>query len=183
MIGEKLKNARNACNLTQEEVAEKIQISRQTLSNWENEKTYPDINSVLKLSDLYTVSLDSLLKDDEKMLQHMEKSMDTVKSNRFLFLLWTLCPLGFLFLNILSGGIVITENSFSIHGRQFCYALFLVMALTLVSIITHLVRLSKQKKAAANIGPKWTMSKSDIRCLAMPTFFLLLAILTLCFFP
>ena len=52
-IGTKIKNARTSANLTQEQVAEALDVSRQTVSNWENEKTYPDIVSVIKMSDLY----------------------------------------------------------------------------------------------------------------------------------
>lgn len=51
-IGVKLKEARIKSGLTQENVAEKIQVSRQTISNWENEKSFPDIVNVIKLSDL-----------------------------------------------------------------------------------------------------------------------------------
>ena len=67
--------------MTQENVAEKIQVSRQTISNWENEKSFPDIVNVIKLSDLYNISLDQLLKGDEAMIEHLEKSTNIVKSN------------------------------------------------------------------------------------------------------
>ncbi|MCH5206164.1 MAG: helix-turn-helix transcriptional regulator, partial [Oscillospiraceae bacterium] len=66
-IGNRLKNARVEIGLTQEKVAEEIGVSRQTVSNWENGKFYPDIVSVIKLSDLYSVSLDELLKEDKNM--------------------------------------------------------------------------------------------------------------------
>ena len=59
-IGKKLKDARMKSGFTQETVAEKINVSRQTISNWENEKSYPDIISVIALSDLYSISLDDL---------------------------------------------------------------------------------------------------------------------------
>lgn len=52
-INQKLKNARINMNLTQEDVAEKIMISRQTISNWENGKSLPDIMSIINLSELY----------------------------------------------------------------------------------------------------------------------------------
>lgn len=81
-IGSKLKNARTKAGLTQEKVAEEILVSRQTVSNWENEKSYPDIISVIKLSDLYNVSLDILLKGDEDMMKHLEESTDVVNSNK-----------------------------------------------------------------------------------------------------
>ena len=81
-IGKKLKNARIEAGLTQEKAAEKINVSRQTISNWENEKSYPDIISVIALSDLYSVSLDELLKGDQKMAEHLEESTNVVKSNK-----------------------------------------------------------------------------------------------------
>lgn len=84
-IGKKLQEARTKVNLTQEQVAEALAVSRQTISNWENEKTYPDIKSVVVLSDLYNISLDNLLKDSEKSsstnyLNYLEESTNTVKS-------------------------------------------------------------------------------------------------------
>ena len=81
-IGKKLKEARMESKLTQEQVAEKLFVSRQTISNWENEKSYPDIISVIKLSDLYSISLDELLKGDKEMLEHLEESTNVVKSNK-----------------------------------------------------------------------------------------------------
>lgn len=59
-IEKKLKEARTNVGLTQEQVAEKIMVSRQTISNWENGKSLPDIVSILNLSDLYQISLDEL---------------------------------------------------------------------------------------------------------------------------
>lgn len=85
-IGKKLKAARQGSGLTQEQVAECLYVSRQTISNWENEKSYPDIVSVVRLSDLYSISLDDLLKGDAKMLEHLEESTDIVKSNQKLIL-------------------------------------------------------------------------------------------------
>ena len=81
-IGRKLKEVRMKSNLTQEQVAEKLFVSRQTISNWENEKSYPDIISIIKLSDLYSISLDELLKGDQKMIEHLDASTNIVKSNR-----------------------------------------------------------------------------------------------------
>ena len=62
-IGTKIRNARSDAGLTQEKAAEALGVSRQTISNWENGRTYPDIVSVIKMSDLYSVSLDRLLKE------------------------------------------------------------------------------------------------------------------------
>ena len=81
-IGEKLKAARVTAQLTQEQVAEKIMVSRQTVSNWENGKSLPDIISVMNLSDLYGVTLDELLKGDQKMKEKMEKDINKAKNSR-----------------------------------------------------------------------------------------------------
>lgn len=59
-------------------------MSRQTISNWENEKSYPDIISVIKMSKCYNISLDYLLKGEEKMknyYDYLEESTNVVKSN------------------------------------------------------------------------------------------------------
>lgn len=82
-IGVKIKNARIKANLTQEQAAETLGVSRQTISNWENEKTYPDIVSVVKMSDLYDISLDRLLKEEKPVsdyLDYLEESTNVVKS-------------------------------------------------------------------------------------------------------
>lgn len=86
-IGTKIKNARIAAQLTQEQVAEALGVSRQTISNWENKKTYPDIVSVIKMSDLYAISLDHLLKEKEEIpmsnyIDYLEESTNTVKSRK-----------------------------------------------------------------------------------------------------
>ena len=81
-IGKKLKDARMKSGFTQETVAEKINVSRQTISNWENEKSYPDIISVIALSDLYSTSLDDLLKGDPEMMEHLEECTNVVKSTQ-----------------------------------------------------------------------------------------------------
>lgn len=81
-IGSKLKNVRTDSGLTQEQVAERIGVSRQTVSNWENNKSYPDIISVINLSELYSISLDELLKGDRKMINHLEESTNTVKAKQ-----------------------------------------------------------------------------------------------------
>ena len=87
-IGSKLKNARKENGITQEHAAELLDVSRQTISNWENNKSYPDIISVIKMSDIYSVSLDHLLKEGKTMKQtyqeFLEESTNTVKAKRSL---------------------------------------------------------------------------------------------------
>ena len=81
-IGSRLKKARTEMGLTQEKVAEEIGVSRQSISNWENNRSYPDIVSVIALSDLYSVSLDELLKEDREMINHLDEATNMVASRR-----------------------------------------------------------------------------------------------------
>lgn len=81
-IGNKLRCGRQKKGLTQEQVAQVVGVSRQTVSNWETGKSLPDVISVIRLSDLYGVSLDQLLKGDDTMLHHIEESTNTVKSRQ-----------------------------------------------------------------------------------------------------
>lgn len=69
-----IKKFRAEFGMSQEQLAEKIFVSRQTISNWETEKSYPDIHSLLLLSSIFKVSLDTLVKGDiEIMKEKIEK--------------------------------------------------------------------------------------------------------------
>ncbi len=121
-IGKKRRNARVQSGMTQENVAEKINVSRQTISNWENEKSYPDIISVIELSNLYSISLDDLLKGDEKMIEHLEESTNVVKSNQKM--IWAII------VNIIVVALLITLNMFIPDNRYFLVGVFCLMVIT-----------------------------------------------------
>ena len=82
MIAEKIKNARIQNNYTQEQTAEKLMVSRQTISNWENGKSLPDILSLIRMSELYHLSLDDLLKGDQLLMQKIEKDVMAANANK-----------------------------------------------------------------------------------------------------
>ena len=71
-LSKQIKKYRTEANLSQEELADKIYVSRQTISNWENEKNYPDIKSLVLMSEVFQVSLDNLIKGD---LERMKKEI------------------------------------------------------------------------------------------------------------
>lgn len=83
-LATRLKQRRNNLQMTQEEVAEKIHVSRQTISNWENDRNLPDINSLVLISEIYAISLDELMKGDPKMVKQLDKKIR--KGNYFMFL-------------------------------------------------------------------------------------------------
>ena len=84
-IKDMIKKARTEKEFTQEQAAEALLVSRQTISNWETGKSLPDIVSVIKMSELYQTSLDELLKGDPAMLQKIEKDAKLVKAQKSIF--------------------------------------------------------------------------------------------------
>ena len=68
-----IKKYRTELHLSQEELAEKVYVTRQTISNWENEKSYPDLQILIAMSNQFDVSLDTLLKGDSKMVKAIDK--------------------------------------------------------------------------------------------------------------
>jgi Predicted transcriptional regulators len=81
-IGERLQNRRKDLGFTQQEIADKLHVSRQTISNWEVGKNYPDLQSIVELSDLYQISLDLLLKGDKKVMKKLTHDTDVARTNR-----------------------------------------------------------------------------------------------------
>lgn len=79
-LSKQIKKYRTEANLSQEELADKVFVSRQTVSNWENDKNYPDIKSLVLLSEIFHISLDNLIKGD---LVRMKKEIDTQEYARF----------------------------------------------------------------------------------------------------
>lgn len=79
-LGKRIKKYRTEANLSQEELADKIFVSRQTISNWENDKNYPDIKSLVLMSEVFRVSLDNLIKGD---VERMKKEIDRQEYEKF----------------------------------------------------------------------------------------------------
>lgn len=140
-IGTKIKDARTAAQLTQEQVAEALDISRQTVSNWENDRTYPDILSVIKMSDLYAVSLDHLLKDrkEEPMSDYttfLEESTNVVRSkNRLAKIILTAVYLGIWALGLFVYWVLMSPSDVMGFALMFFWLLLPVSTLTVSLVI------------------------------------------------
>lgn len=81
-ISTQIKKYRNTMKLSQEELAEKIYVTRQTISNWETGKSYPDIHSLLLLGSLFNVSLDQLIKGDIEIMKKEINKEDVARFNK-----------------------------------------------------------------------------------------------------
>ena len=72
-LGEQIKKRRIELNTTQEELANKLNVTRSAVSNWETEKNYPDLQTIVNISDELNISLDTLLKGDRKLIDKITK--------------------------------------------------------------------------------------------------------------
>ena len=74
-LGQTIIKIRQENKLTQEEFAKKYSVTRQTVSNWENEKSYPDLVTLVRISNDFKYSLDSMLKENPNMTETMNQNM------------------------------------------------------------------------------------------------------------
>lgn len=81
-LGQQLKAHRKELGISQDELAEKIFVSRQSISNWENNKTYPDIHTLLLLAETFGVSLDELIKGDVEEMKEEINAQERAGFNR-----------------------------------------------------------------------------------------------------
>ena len=83
-LGNQILNIRKEQQLTQEEFGRLFHVTRQTVSNWENEKSYPDLQVLVDMSNRFEISLDILLKEDSRMVRAIDKEriLGTVKHEK-----------------------------------------------------------------------------------------------------
>ena len=81
-LGKRILGIRKENDLTQDELAEICSVTRQTISNWENGKSYPDLDTLVMLSDSFGVSLDALLKGDREMVSEITKEQKQGRYHR-----------------------------------------------------------------------------------------------------
>lgn len=74
-IGDKIKEQRLKKELTQEQLSELLNVSRSTVSSWEVGRNYPDLETIVAISDLFGISLDNLLREDTEMAKDLSKKM------------------------------------------------------------------------------------------------------------
>lgn len=82
-LGKQIKKYRQELQLSQEELADHVYVSRQTISNWENDKSYPDVTSLVLLSEIFQISLDKLIKGDIDTMKEVIKQEEIKKLNHY----------------------------------------------------------------------------------------------------
>lgn len=95
-ISEKIKKIRNNENLTQEQFAEKIYVSRNAVAKWETNRGYPDIQNLITISEVFNISLDELVKEDSKVKNKIISESSSKKWN-FLVILYLIAIIVYIF--------------------------------------------------------------------------------------
>lgn len=141
-ISNQIKTRREAMGLSQEQLAEKLYVSRQTISNWERDKTYPDVQSLLILSILFDTSIDTLVKGDvtvmEEAVERDRKRMGT-RMLRLAVLMLALLVLAFAL--ILSPAFAWMEGTW---GMGVAAAVASLPAITALAVSTILDRIKRE---------------------------------------
>lgn len=132
-IGKQIRKYRMEAKLSQDELADKVYVTRQTISNWENDRNYPDIRSLVLLSSVFGISLDILVKGDvQTMKEHINaEDIRSFKRDQRIFL-------------IMLAGMVVLPMPLVRYLKEWGIILWLVWAA--VSIWWSL-RIEKHKKA------------------------------------
>lgn len=129
-FSDKLKQARQQHHLTQMQVGTQLHVSAKTISSWENGRSFPDISTLVSISDLYQISLDQLLREDQDIVQHYETiSKQAQRYQKYFQITY--------FLNILLILAIWAVQITSSNSKQILAWLFLALVVNLVVMATH----------------------------------------------
>ena len=90
-VGARIRACRAGAGMSQDDLAARVYVSRQTISSWENGKTYPDVQSLLLLSEIFDATVDSLIKGDvDTMTETIDRDVRIMKRLSYVMLGFTL---------------------------------------------------------------------------------------------
>ena len=141
-IGHKIKRLRKELGYSQETLAERVQVSRQTISSWENDKSYPDINSLMFLSDIFNTSIDNLIREDVIIMKQElnNNSKEKIQRKKDLIVLNRLTA--FRFISAILGGILL----FPIYKYlELTYLIIPVLFLSITILLTLPIQKIRKK--------------------------------------
>ncbi len=131
-----MKLYRHQHNWTQQDVADRLLISRKTISSWENSRSYPDIFMLVQISDLYHISLDDLLREDHEMIDnYKEEHLVKTRKDRIFSILYVINVLGCLYFVMQSLGYLKFISILGVNlkmGNGILLGLFSINALLLI---------------------------------------------------
>lgn len=122
VFGEKLKSERKNKGWSQEQLAEHLFVSRQSVSKWENGQNYPSIEIIIKVSDLFGITIDELLRRDEELTKKVIKDSKQLAHPNLKFAFDVLFLIGVALLIIKLGVFILnkfTALEFTLYGGSF----------------------------------------------------------------
>ena len=140
-ISNQIKTRREAMGLSQEQLAEKLYVSRQTISNWERDKTYPDVQSLLMLSVLFDTSIDTLVKGDVTVMEEaVERDRKRIGTRMLWLAVLMLALLVLAFALILSPAFAWMEGAWGIGIATATAFLPAIAALVVATVLERIKR-------------------------------------------
>lgn len=124
IFAEKLKTERQKRGWSQEELSEKLFVSRQSVSKWENGQNYPSIETIIKVSDLFGVTIDELLRSDEELTKQVIRDSRKLAFPNLKFLFDVLFLIGVALLVVKLGVLLLnklTPMDITLYGGKFIW--------------------------------------------------------------
>ena len=144
-FADKMKLYRRQKGWTQQDVAERLLISRKTISSWENVRSYPDIFMLVQISDLYHVSLDDLLREDHEMINNYKEEHTINKRADKIFVI---CY----FLNIIGAIVTMLKPILPFRSHYSLKPVFTIISFIIVSSLIILVSYADWSKINLVLG-------------------------------
>ncbi|MCF6515892.1 helix-turn-helix domain-containing protein [Lactobacillus sp. S2-2] len=139
-IGDQIKKIREQNKLTQIQLSNKLNVSRQNISGWERGKYYPDILTLLKISDEFNLTLDDLIRGDTEMVNKMNKFL--TKKRNFKWVVGISCVLV-----AIVAYLVLNFRGFFTFGHSYLAYIFVILFLLELCIVTYtLISYIRNKK-------------------------------------
>lgn len=133
-LSKKIKICRQENHLTQAEFADSLNVSRKTVSGWENDRSFPDITTLIKISDNYDISLDSLLKDSETVDYYQTQIEGSIKNQKRILPLYLILMVSSILLFIQ----FLTEWKLPFH---------IVIIVFLITLVSYLINYPFNRRA------------------------------------
>lgn len=143
VFGEKLKHERKKKGWSQEELAEKLYVSRQSVSKWENGQNYPGIEVIIYVSDLFGVTIDELLRSDEELKEKVIQDSKQLAYPKIKFLSDMIFLIGFAFLIIKIAAILLnktTDLDLPLYGGTIWWNFGPLILMVLGGIVSGIVK-------------------------------------------
>lgn len=145
-FGTQIKKLRSSQKLTQEQLSKKLNVSRQTISSWENNRNLPDLEMVVHISRVFNISLDQLILGDSTMTSKLVKDgseMRKLKINFYLTIIMIIAGVGCFILFKLIGSTM--DSAGILHEPFFLVPIgYLFLLMGMISTVVYLVRRSKK---------------------------------------